>query len=350
MNIGFYRYSIYNRGGDRIIVDYANHLVDSGHQVTMYTRHIRSEFNLSSKVHTCLIPYPGKVGALLYGSTHKLNHDVIIIDIIQLSLLLSLRNSVLYFAQADDREYYHNTLLRMIISQLYAIYFRSGQRIISVSQHLADIFARDYDFHNSKTVRNGINHAIFYPEQDRDLIFQKKGKKAVVFMSRGDAYRKGLDIAMQVFRSIDKKAASQMELWVCGNHLDDSLYTFTTRNMGVVSDSRLRQILSSADILFYPSRHEGFGLFPLEAMACGCVVITTDAIPYARQTSSIITSPIGDFSDLKNKLVMLLNNNATYHKLKKDVFRESQEYDLNKSKMEFEQALNVIVTSRGSRN
>ncbi|RJP34654.1 MAG: glycosyltransferase family 1 protein [Actinobacteria bacterium] len=47
--------------------------------------------------------------------------------------------------------------------------------------------------------------------------------------------------------------------------------TFT----GYVPDERLRSLLAKADMLVFPSIYEGFGLPPLEAMACGVPVITS---------------------------------------------------------------------------
>ncbi|MDD3718565.1 MAG: glycosyltransferase family 1 protein [Actinomycetota bacterium] len=44
---------------------------------------------------------------------------------------------------------------------------------------------------------------------------------------------------------------------------------------GYVPDERLRSLLASADMLVFPSIYEGFGLPPLEAMACGVPVITS---------------------------------------------------------------------------
>ncbi len=44
-----------------------------------------------------------------------------------------------------------------------------------------------------------------------------------------------------------------------------------------LDDRDLRTAYSGADALVYPSRYEGFGLPVLEAMACGCPVITTAA-------------------------------------------------------------------------
>ena len=44
-----------------------------------------------------------------------------------------------------------------------------------------------------------------------------------------------------------------------------------------VADEDLPILYSAADILGYPSLYEGFGLPPLEAMACGCAVFVSDA-------------------------------------------------------------------------
>ncbi|MCS6920639.1 MAG: glycosyltransferase family 4 protein [Elioraea sp.] len=47
--------------------------------------------------------------------------------------------------------------------------------------------------------------------------------------------------------------------------------------VGRVSDGALRALYENAAALLFPSRYEGFGLPPLEAMACGCPVIAGNA-------------------------------------------------------------------------
>ncbi|MFP3561069.1 glycosyltransferase, partial [Paraburkholderia sp. SIMBA_049] len=44
-----------------------------------------------------------------------------------------------------------------------------------------------------------------------------------------------------------------------------------------ISDEELLALFSTCQLFVFPSLHEGFGLPPLEAMACGAVVIAADA-------------------------------------------------------------------------
>jgi len=47
--------------------------------------------------------------------------------------------------------------------------------------------------------------------------------------------------------------------------------------VGTVDDAALRALYEGAHVLLYPSRTEGFGLPPVEAMLCGCPVIAAPA-------------------------------------------------------------------------
>ena len=340
MNIGFYRYSLHNRGGDRLSLAYANHLASIGHDVTLHVREMDTVFDISPALKVDFVHCADRAGFLLHASTHNLNHDLVVVDIIHLHLLLSLHNKVVYYAQADDVEYYDGRFMRTLIDVLYRIQFYFKKPIISMSQHLTDIFCRRYSAKNIITIKTGIDHGAFYPDVDNELIELKGKKKAVVLMARGDAYRKGFDLSIQVLESLNLDFAADMELWVCGTQLSQNNFKFTTRNFGVVSDQRLRQILSSADIFFYPSRHEGFGLFPLEAMACGCVVVTTDAIPYAKDSDIIKVSAVGDIPSMLNNLEIILNeSDKKICELKLQSIEFASIYDFSKSKIQFEQAI-----------
>jgi glycosyltransferase involved in cell wall biosynthesis len=59
----------------------------------------------------------------------------------------------------------------------------------------------------------------------------------------------------------------------------------SVRRAGRVTDQDLVALLTGAAVLLYPSRYEGFGLPPLEALACGTPAIASD-IPALRESTA----------------------------------------------------------------
>ncbi|HET6614534.1 MAG TPA: glycosyltransferase family 1 protein [Dehalococcoidia bacterium] len=78
---------------------------------------------------------------------------------------------------------------------------------------------------------------------------------------------------------------------------------------GYVSDDELPAAYSGADVFVYPSLHEGFGLPPLEAMACGAPVITSNvtSLPEVVGDAAITVNP-RDTNDLTDALRRLMAN------------------------------------------
>lgn len=65
------------------------------------------------------------------------------------------------------------------------------------------------------------------------------------------------------------------------------------RYLGQVSDADLRGLYTSAVCLVFPSLYEGFGMPPLEAMACGCPVICSNAasLPEVCGSAALMIDP-----------------------------------------------------------
>ncbi len=78
------------------------------------------------------------------------------------------------------------------------------------------------------------------------------------------------------------------------------LWNRVTR-MAFVDDSHLAGLYRNSEALIYPSLEEGFGIPPLEAMACGTVVISsnTSSLPEVVGDAAIMIDPesIGDMAD-----------------------------------------------------
>ncbi|TBW09356.1 glycosyltransferase family 1 protein [Azotobacter chroococcum] len=79
--------------------------------------------------------------------------------------------------------------------------------------------------------------------------------------------------------------------------------------LGRVSDEDLIKLYSGADAFIFPSFYEGFGIPPLEAQACGCPVIVSNAasLPEVCGDSVIYCSP-HDAKDIAKKIELLITS------------------------------------------
>jgi starch synthase len=110
----------------------------------------------------------------------------------------------------------------------------------------------------------------------------------VMWHGRTDFHRKGLDVLLQAWKAVYEARGSQsLRLLLVGSGADAAQLRMAVADLGVqgirwldhyVSDrERIRTYLSAADLFVFPSRHEGFAVAPLEAMACGLPLVSTDA-------------------------------------------------------------------------
>jgi len=81
------------------------------------------------------------------------------------------------------------------------------------------------------------------------------------------------------------------------------------RFLGFVSDQELKALYQQAIALVQPSLMEGFGLTGLEAMACGCPVISSSAscLPEVYGKAACYFNPL-KVEEIKEKLVLLASN------------------------------------------
>ncbi|CAM4110596.1 Glycosyltransferase involved in cell wall bisynthesis [Pedobacter westerhofensis] len=78
---------------------------------------------------------------------------------------------------------------------------------------------------------------------------------------------------------------------------------------GYVEDSELIQLYQSATCFVYPSLYEGFGMPPLEAMACGCptIVSNTSSLPEVCGDASLYVNPT-DIKGIKETIELAISD------------------------------------------
>ncbi|MFM8442182.1 MAG: glycosyltransferase family 4 protein, partial [Methylococcus sp.] len=99
--------------------------------------------------------------------------------------------------------------------------------------------------------------------------------------------------------------------------IDPMIRKGQVRLLGFVPDSDLNALYSGARAFIYPSLYEGFGLPPLEAMASGTPVITSNraSLPEVVGDAGIQVEPM-DIDQLSQAMLSLLEDDHLHHVLR----------------------------------
>ena len=170
-------------------------------------------------------------------------------------------------------------------------------RIAAVSRAVAEEAVRWFGVSRGRIeiVPNGVDE-FFTPDGDED--------DYVLFVGTIEP-RKGLDDLLAVWDSLPRP---RPRLVLCGDAGWGNVPLPRDAEVtGYVDRTRLRDLYRHARAFVYPSRYEGFGIPPLEAMACGAPVIATrtGAIPEYGEGAAMLIDP-GDRVALRDALVRLL--------------------------------------------
>lgn len=131
--------------------------------------------------------------------------------------------------------------------------------------------------------------------------------------------RKNLLTLLKAFAQIISRTELRPQLVIAGGEgwLMDEMFAFIRKSgiterlrfTGYLSDEELRGLYSSCKVFIYPSVYEGFGLPPLEAMACGAPVIA-GRIPSLQEvlgSTARLVEPL-DVDALAGSIVELLKD------------------------------------------
>ena len=113
--------------------------------------------------------------------------------------------------------------------------------------------------------------------------------------------RKGLDVLLDAWRLLTARVADLPPLLLVGQTgWGDALRTAglpegSVRVHGYAAPEVVPELLAGARLLAFPSRYEGFGLPPLEALAAGTPVVASD-LPVLREVlgDAAVFAPVGD--------------------------------------------------------
>ena len=100
---------------------------------------------------------------------------------------------------------------------------------------------------------------------------------------------------------------------------------------GLVDDALLKRYVAWADALVLPSFYEGFGLPPLEAMACGCptIVSASASLPEICGDAALYCDP-SDVKDIAAKMLQVATDGATRALLREKGLQRARQFTWDK--------------------
>ncbi len=182
-------------------------------------------------------------------------------------------------------------------------------RVAAVSRAVAAEAIRGFGVAPSKIeiVPNGVDD--FFSPGDHD------GGGYILFVGTLEP-RKGLGDLVRAWSALP---APRPRLVLCG----DRGWRTRVQNLpgiewtGYVTRERLRDLYRGALLFVYPSRYEGFGIPPLEAMACGAPVVATRTGATAEYAgdAALLVDP-GDTEALRQAMLRLIRDGSLRDELR----------------------------------
>jgi glycosyltransferase involved in cell wall biosynthesis len=111
--------------------------------------------------------------------------------------------------------------------------------------------------------------------------------------------------------------------------------------VGHIPNDKLYILYSAAKCFIFPTLHEGFGLPPLEAMACGCPVVVSDkgSLPEVCGDAAVYVNPYDPQSIAEGILKVLIDENLRQNLIQKG-YQQVKKFSWEQSVKKFLEVLN----------
>lgn len=204
---------------------------------------------------------------------------------------------------------------------------KKAEKVICMSRFtLSEIEVDTGPLSNAVVIHEGISpkyDILKLEESERKNLKSKYGIKNKFILALGaSAKYKNIEFLVKSYSRIKKRLPDELQLLLVGNQDENSIdYMRTIDRLdlqadvictGFVPDDDLIRLYNCAECFVYPSLYEGFGFPPLEAMACGVPVLTSNvsSIPEIVRDACVMADATneGDFERALYGLLDQLRN------------------------------------------
>jgi len=231
---------------------------------------------------------------------------------------------------------------------LFKLYFKNSLRkakhIITMSEATKKDLISIFNVNESKitVIYPGVNTKKFKKIENSKLLESIKEKyqlpdKYILYVGTLEP-RKNLERLIKAFLYLKEKGIPHKLILVGKKGWKiEKILTLIKHNKDIkwlkyVPEEDLPCIYNLAEIFVYPSLYEGFGLPPLEAMACGVPTIVSNisSLPEVVGNAGILVNPY-DIKDISKTILNLINNPTLIEELKLAGIERAKQFSWNKS-------------------
>lgn len=158
--------------------------------------------------------------------------------------------------------------------------------------------------------------------------------------------RKGLDDFLEASSKVFEKYPN-IHLWIASKEPCSIISKVPLTFFQRPSDLELARLYSECDIFVSTSWAEGFGLPPLEAMACGAPVVMTDTVAgreYARHEENCLLIPPKDSEAAAQAILRLIADDRLQNRLRENGPMTAAQFKWEDAADRFEKALLEVST------
>jgi glycosyltransferase involved in cell wall biosynthesis len=203
---------------------------------------------------------------------------------------------------------------------------RKASRIITISEFSKNEIIKYVKYPEDRIyiVPDAVDHSLYYINRDKSILkkWNIESDYKVILYVGSEEPRQNVDILIKAIARLKKQFPKIKLVKIGDSHLfgarEKLLNLINELNLqndviftGYVLEEDLPKWYNAADLLVYPCAYAGFGLPPLEAMACGTPVITsnTSALPEVVGDAGIMVNP-DNIEELAAEMYNVLANDG----------------------------------------
>lgn len=241
--------------------------------------------------------------------------------------MLAQRYDVPLVSFAQGYEPYFENGLDYRVAELS---YKLPDRILTISDYLKDMYKESFNV-KADVVRNGINSDLLCYKNN-----QKKIKTVTLFCRNN--YLKGDFITLDIFNRLVKKYSNlNINLLYLNKDMSIPFYDKDKNDVkllkGPFTRVELASIFIDSDLYIDTSLTEGFGLMPLEAMASGNVVVTSNSGGVRDYIddgiNGYLIDNVNDVDSYMEKIDSLISDDNLYLKIKNKMVDTVSKFDFD---------------------